>query len=169
MFGLKAGAVVSSEEVARMKTTKTESDNASDLKSSGLKATPPRLKILNIFQISPVRHHTAEDLYKILLAEDVEIGLSTVYRVLTQFERAGLLKRNILKGGKAVFELNEGLHHDHIVCLDCGLVEEFYDKNIEKNQQKIAKKLGFKLAEHALSLYGHCTKKRCPHKKQINP
>jgi Fur family transcriptional regulator, ferric uptake regulator len=135
-----------------------------DLKSSGLKATAPRLKILEIFQKSQQRHMTAEDVFKILLAEDGDIGLATVYRVLTQFEQAGLLKRNHFETGKAVFELNEGSHHDHIVCLDCGHVEEFVDTEIEKRQDRIAKELGFELAEHALSMYGHCARKNCPNR-----
>ncbi|MFM2398492.1 MAG: ferric iron uptake transcriptional regulator [Pseudomonadota bacterium] len=138
--------------------------DAADLKSSGLKATAPRLKILEIFHNAQQRHMTAEDVYKILLAEDGDIGLATVYRVLTQFEQAGLLKRNHFETGKAVFELNEGAHHDHIVCLDCGHVEEFVDSEIEKRQERIAKDLGFTLAEHALSMYGHCSRKNCPNK-----
>jgi Fur family transcriptional regulator, ferric uptake regulator len=135
-----------------------------DLKSSGLKATAPRLKILEIFQKSTQRHMSAEDVYKILLAEEGDIGLATVYRVLTQFEQAGLLKRSHFETGKAVFELNEGTHHDHIVCLDCGHVEEFVDAEIEKRQDRIAQGLGFRLAEHALSLYGHCERKNCPNR-----
>lgn len=140
--------------------------NSSDLKASGLKATLPRIKILDIFNNSPVRHLSAEDVYKILLAENMDVGLATVYRVLTQFEQAGLLSRNHFESGKAVFELNEGSHHDHLVCLDCGLVEEFYDADIEKRQQKIAKERGFNIAEHALALYGHCTKTACPHRNR---
>lgn len=139
-------------------------NNPSELKASGLKATLPRLKILDIFQNSAVRHLSAEDVYKILLTENMDVGLATVYRVLTQFEQAGLLSRNHFETGKAVFELNEGSHHDHLVCLDCGRVEEFYDEQIEKRQQKIAIERGFTLAEHALALYGHCTKTACPHR-----
>src|SRR5437868_3852096 len=140
------------------------SNNPTDLKASGLKATLPRLKILDIFQNSSVRHLTAEDVYKILLTENMDVGLATVYRVLTQFEQAGLLHRNHFESGKAVFELNEGTHHDHLVCLDCGLVEEFFDDEIEKRQQKIAKERGFEISEHALALYAHCTKTACPHR-----
>jgi Fur family transcriptional regulator, ferric uptake regulator len=140
-------------------TTKT-----SELKASGLKVTLPRLKILDIFQNSAIRHLSAEDIYKVLLAENVDVGLATVYRVLTQFEHAGLLKRNHFETGKAVFELNEGVHHDHLVCLDCGLVEEFVDEEIEKRQQRIARERGFEIAEHALALYGHCTKPNCSHR-----
>jgi Fur family ferric uptake transcriptional regulator len=138
--------------------------NPADLKSSGLKATLPRLKILEIFQRSAVRHLSAEDVYKLLLAENLDVGLATVYRVLTQFEQAGLLSRNHFESGKAVFELNEGSHHDHLVCLDCGLVEEFFDDEIEKRQHRIAEERGFKLTEHALALYGNCVKDNCPHR-----
>ena len=139
--------------------------NPADLKNIGLKATLPRLKILEIFQNSPVRHLTAEDVYKNLLHEELDIGLATVYRVLTQFEQAGLLTRSNFESGKAVFELNEGTHHDHLVCLDCGTVEEFYDPEIERRQQLIAKERGFALHEHALALYGSCIKQDCPRKK----
>lgn len=138
--------------------------NPADLKSSGLKATLPRLKILEIFQNSSVRHMSAEDVYKQLLAENLDVGLATVYRVLTQFEQAGLLTRNHFESGKAVFELDQGGHHDHLVCLDCGRVEEFFDEEIERRQQAIAADRGFKLSEHALALYGNCTKQDCPHR-----
>ncbi|WMW79430.1 ferric iron uptake transcriptional regulator [Undibacterium cyanobacteriorum] len=140
-------------------------NNSPDLKASGLKATLPRLKILEIFQNSVVRHLTAEDVYKILLTENMDVGLATVYRVLTQFEQAGLLHRNHFESGKAVFELNEGSHHDHLVCLDCGKVEEFFDEQIEKRQHDIASERGFKIAEHALALYGNCTKVNCENRK----
>jgi Fur family ferric uptake transcriptional regulator len=103
--------------------------------------------------------------YRNLLHEELDIGLATVYRVLTQFEQAGLLTRSNFESGKAVFELNEGTHHDHLVCLDCGRVEEFFDGEIESRQQAIAKERGFKLHEHALALYGACTKENCPHRK----
>ena len=139
--------------------------NPTDLKNIGLKATLPRLKILEIFQRSAVRHLTAEDVYRNLLSEELDIGLATVYRVLTQFEQAGLLSRSNFESGKAVFELNEGSHHDHLVCIDCGRVEEFFDPEIEKRQQQIAEERGFKLQEHALALYGACTKEACPHRK----
>ncbi|ABF09849.1 Fur family transcriptional regulator, ferric uptake regulator [Cupriavidus metallidurans] len=135
-----------------------------DLKNIGLKATVPRLKILEIFQTSEQRHLSAEDVYRILLNEHMDIGLATVYRVLTQFEQAGLLSRNNFESGKAIFELNEGKHHDHLVCLDCGRVEEFFDADIEQRQQSIARERGFALQEHALSLYGNCTKDDCPHR-----
>lgn len=135
-----------------------------NLKASGLKATLPRLKILDIFQNSEVRHLTAEDVYKVLLNENMDVGLATVYRVLTQFEQAGLLHRNHFETGKAVFELNEGSHHDHLVCLDCGRVEEFFDEEIEKRQHTIATERGFKIADHALAIYGNCAKLNCEHK-----
>ena len=138
--------------------------NPGDLKASGLKATLPRLKILEIFQRSSVRHLSAEDVYKLLLTEDMDVGLATVYRVLTQFEQAGILSRSHFESGKAVYELNEGQHHDHLVCLDCGRVEEFYDAEIEKRQQAVAKTKGFAIADHALSLYANCTKADCPHR-----
>src|SRR5579864_7990425 len=138
--------------------------NPTDLKNIGLKATLPRLKILEIFQHSPVRHLTAEDVYRNLLHEELDIGLATVYRVLTQFEQAGLLSRSNFESGKAVFELNAGSHHDHLVCLDCGRVEEFYDEEIEQRQHKIAQERGFGIADHSLALYGHCTKIACPHR-----
>src|SRR6476661_7075337 len=128
------------------------SNNPTDLKASGLKATLPRVKILEIFQNSSIRHLSAEDVYKILLSENMDVGLATVYRVLTQFEQAGLLSRNHFETGKAVFELNEGSHHDHLVCLDCGRVEEFFDAEIERRQQQIALERGFDLSEHALAL-----------------
>ena len=143
--------------------------NSSDLKSSGLKATVPRMKILELFQkkaqeTESERHMTAEDIYRLLLKEDMDIGLATVYRVLTQFEQAGLLERHHFESGKAIFELNEGRHHDHLVCLQCGRVEEFYDPEIEKRQARIAKERGFALNEHALTLYVDCTKATCPHR-----
>jgi len=137
---------------------------ADDLKSSGLKATGPRLKILDVFQRSSERHLTAEDVYKVLLAEDADIGLATVYRVLLQFEQAGLLSRSHFESGKSVFELNEGHHHDHLVCLTCGRVEEFYDAQIESRQRTVALARGFELQDHALSLYANCTKKDCAHR-----
>jgi Fur family ferric uptake transcriptional regulator len=140
-------------------------NNTPDLKASGLKATLPRLKILEIFQNSAVRHLTAEDVYKILLIENMDVGLATVYRVLTQFEQAGLLHRNHFESGKAIFELNEGSHHDHLVCLDCGRVEEFFDDQIEKRQHAVAEERGFSIAEHSLAIYGNCTKVNCENKK----
>ncbi len=136
-----------------------------DLKNSGLKTTLPRLKILNLFEQSSVRHLSAEDVYKELLNEGEDIGLATVYRVLTQFEQAGLLERHHFESGKAVFELKRGGHHDHLVCLQCGRVEEFYDSEIEQRQEAIANDRGFRLQEHSLSLYADCIKPACPHRK----
>ncbi len=136
-----------------------------EIKNSGLKATLPRIKILEIFQKTAQRHMTAEDVYKALLVEDADIGLATVYRVLTQFEQAGLLSRNHFESGKAVFELNEGHHHDHLVCLTCGKVEEFFDPEIEARQHKIALERGFELQEHSLSLYASCIKKDCANRR----
>ena len=135
-----------------------------DLKNIGLKATLPRLKILDLFENSDVRHLTAEDVYKMLMKEGMEIGLATIYRVLTQFEQAGILIRHHFESGKAVFELNQGHHHDHLVCIDCGRVEEFLDPEIEQRQTRIAVERGFKIREHALYLYAECTKKKCPHR-----
>lgn len=139
-----------------------------EIKNSGLKATLPRIRVLEVFQNSSQRHLTAEDVFKALLAEDADIGLATVYRVLTQFEQAGLLSRTHFETGKAVFELNEGHHHDHLVCLQCGRVEEFHDAEIESRQAEIAKKLGFELRGHSLALYGDCTKKECPHRAAVD-
>ncbi|MEY4652876.1 MAG: putative transcriptional regulator Fur (Ferric uptake regulation protein), Fur family [Pseudomonadota bacterium] len=138
--------------------------NIEELKSTGLKATMPRLKILDVFQKGSQRHMTAEDVFRVLLEERSDIGLATVYRVLTQFEQAGILLRSHFESGKAVYELNEGQHHDHLVCLDCGRVEEFYDPEIEKRQHDVARAKGFDIADHALSLYAHCTKKACPNR-----
>ncbi len=130
-----------------------------------LKATLPRLKILSLFENSKTRHMSAEDVYKILLASADDIGLATVYRVLTQFEQAGLLIRHHFESGKAVFELNHGNHHDHLVCLQCGAVEEFYDEKIEELQNQIAQQRGFKIKEHSLYLYADCAKTNCANKK----
>jgi len=138
--------------------------NIDELKSTGLKATLPRLKILDVFQKGGQRHMTAEDVFRVLLEERSDIGLATVYRVLTQFEQAGILSRSHFESGKAVYELNEGQHHDHLVCLDCGRVEEFYDPDIEQRQQAVAAAKGFAIADHALSLYANCTKQDCPYR-----
>jgi Fur family ferric uptake transcriptional regulator len=138
--------------------------HAEELKSSGLKATLPRIKILEVFQHATHRHMSAEDVYKVLLADGSDIGLATVYRVLMQFEQAGLLSRNHFESGKSVFELNEGQHHDHLVCLTCGRVEEFYDSEIEQRQRAVAATRGFDLQEHSLALYAVCRKPQCPHR-----
>lgn len=139
------------------------SDNIDNLKSNGLKATLPRLKILEIFQTSQQRHMSAEDIFRILVNDHSDIGLATVYRVLTQFEQAGLLRRSNFESGKAVYELNEGVHHDHMVCLSCGKVQEFVDGEIEKRQHEIANRYHFLLQEHALAIYGLCAE--CNQKK----
>jgi Fur family ferric uptake transcriptional regulator len=145
-----------------------------NLKKIGLKATTARLKVLDLFQNSTERHWSADDVYRSLIVENHDIGLATVYRVLAQFEQAGILTRNHfasdsggLSGavtGKAVYELADAQHHDHLVCLDCGKVEEFFDADIEARQNAIALAHGFKLADHALSLYANCTKANCPSK-----
>ena len=135
-----------------------------DLKNTGLKATSPRLKILAYFHAGKQRHMSAEDIYRLVVQERADIGLATIYRVLTQFEQAGLLRRSQFDSGKAVFELNEGDHHDHLVCLDCGRVEEFFDAQIESLQNEVAAAKGFQIADHALSLYAHCTRSACPHR-----
>lgn len=139
--------------------------NSQNLKSIGLKATFPRLKILDLFQTTDMRHMTAEDVYKHLINEGMDIGLATVYRVLTQFEQAGLLVRHYFESGKAVFELNEGKHHDHLVCLQCGRLEEFYDPEIEARQQQVAAERGYTVHDHALYLYVDCVRPDCPNKK----
>ncbi|MDY0106986.1 MAG: ferric iron uptake transcriptional regulator [Giesbergeria sp.] len=130
--------------------------NIDELKSTGLKATLPRLKILEIFQKGTQRHMTAEDVFRVLLEERSDIGLATVYRVLTQFEQAGILSRNNFESGKATYELDEGKHHDHFVCTSCGKVEEFYDPEIEKRQQIVAQSKGWVVHDHSMALYGHC-------------
>jgi Fur family transcriptional regulator, ferric uptake regulator len=135
-----------------------------DLKDMGLKATLPRLKILDLFENTDVRHLTAEDVYRLLMKEGMDIGLATIYRVLTQFEQAGLLVRHHFESGKAVYELNQGSHHDHLVCLQCGRVEEFFDEEIERRQRKIAKDRGFEIHDHSLHLYADCTKTGCPYR-----
>jgi Fur family ferric uptake transcriptional regulator len=136
----------------------------SDLKSAGLKSTLPRLKVLALFEEGGERHLSAEDVYRRLLAGGEDIGLATVYRVLTQFEQAGLLVRHHFEGNKSVFELNQGEHHDHIVCMQCGRVEEFYDPAIEARQKKAAAERGFSVHGHSLQIYADCVRPRCPHK-----
>ena len=137
---------------------------AQSLKGIGLKATLPRRRILELFESSKVRHLSAEDVYKALIGEGMDVGLATVYRVLTQFEQAGLLARQHFETGKAVFELNRGGHHDHLVCLHCGRVEEFFDADIERRQTEVARQRGFRLHGHSLALYADCAKPKCPHR-----
>jgi Fur family ferric uptake transcriptional regulator len=134
------------------KAMSTPEQLAADLKNTGLKVTIPRLKVLTIFEQSKTRHLSAEDVYKQMLLEDLDVGLATVYRVLTQ-------------SGKAVFELDQGSHHDHLVCMDCGRVEEFFDPRIEERQRKVAEAHGFELQDHSLALYGQCQRKACPHRR----
>jgi Fur family ferric uptake transcriptional regulator len=117
---------------------------------------------LALFERSETRHLSAEDVYRALLAENIDVGLATVYRVLTQFEQAGVLVRHHFEGDRSVFELNQGGHHDHLVCTDCGRVVEFYDAEIERRQAEIAAQQGFRIREHALYLYAECTRKDCP-------
>jgi Fur family ferric uptake transcriptional regulator len=130
----------------------------------GLKVTLPRMKILEMLQEQEHQHLSAEDIYRSLLSSGEEIGLATVYRVLTQFEAAGLVKRHHFEGGQSVFELNQGDHHDHIVCMNCGRIEEFCDSVIEQRQREIAMTHGFDLIEHSLILYGNCTRSDCPYR-----
>jgi Fur family ferric uptake transcriptional regulator len=129
---------------------------STDLKKAGLKVTLPRMKILDLMESSNVRHQSAEDIYQSLRDEGEEVGLATVYRVLTQFEAAGLVTRHHFEGGQAVFELNREGHHDHIVCVVCGKVEEFFDDVIESQQIKVADSKGFTITDHSLTLYGKC-------------
>lgn len=137
-----------------------------DLKKVGLKVTLPRMKILEILETSDVHHLTAEDIYRQLLESGEQIGLATVYRVLTQFETAGLVTRHHFEGGQAVFELQRGEHHDHIVCTQCGRVEEFFDETIEERQREAAAGLGFRVSDHSLIIYGDCTRVNCPNRSR---
>jgi Fur family ferric uptake transcriptional regulator len=134
---------------------------SSDLKKAGLKITLPRMKILEILESSTQRHLSAEDIYRTLIAANDDIGLATVYRVLTQFETAGLVERHHFEGGQAVFEINDGGHHDHLVCMKCGKVVEFFDETIEERQHAIAKDKGFELTDHSMILYGLCDNEEC--------
>ncbi len=133
--------------------------DSSDLKQAGLKTTLPRLRVLSILEDSEVRHLSADEIYKSLSEEDGTIGLATVYRVLTQFEDAGLVIRHNFEGGRSVFELNDEDHHDHMVCVKCGSVIEFFDRRIEEQQEKVASDHGFTIQDHSLTLFGAC--KRC--------
>jgi Fur family ferric uptake transcriptional regulator len=137
-----------------------------DLRKAGLKVTLPRLKILEILESSKTRHLSAESIYRTLLESNEDIGLATVYRVLTQFEAAGLVTRHHFEDGMAVFELNQGSHHDHIVCLDCGRVEEFVEAGIEERQTAVATRLGYDIQDHSLILYGRCRRANCPSRRK---
>lgn len=130
--------------------------SSQQLKQAGLKVTMPRIKVLKILEENSAQHLSAENVYKLLLEQGEDVGLATVYRVLTQFEEAGLVKRHNFEGGFAVFELSDGEHHDHLVCTKCGLVEEFIDETIENRQQQIAEKHHFKITDHILNIYGLC-------------
>lgn len=144
--------------------------SAADLKKAGLKSTVPRLKILEVLENAPVRHLSADDVYKKLLEMDQDIGLATVYRVLTQFEGVGLVIRHSFEGGRSVFELDDEGHHDHMLCLECGQVFEFFDKTIEERQKQVAREAGFFLEDHSLYMYGVCegmkTTGKCSMKKK---
>lgn len=133
-----------------------DNNESNDLQKAGLKATLPRVKILNFLETTNTRHLSAEEVYKAMLDSGEEVGLATIYRVLTQFESAGLVTRHHFEGGHSVFELNEGKHHDHIVCVKCNSVEEFYDETIEERQHAIADKSGFSMTDHSLTIYGIC-------------
>ena len=130
--------------------------NTTNLEQAGLKTTQPRLKGLNVLETSEIRHMTAEDVYKQLLQSEQEVGLATVYRILPQFETAGLVIRHNFEGGRALYELCDGAHHDHMVCGGCGKVFEFVDRTIEQRQRNVAAKAGFVMEDHSLSLYGVC-------------
>lgn len=135
-----------------------------DLRKAGLKVTLPRIKILELLENSPVHHLSAEDVYKALLEQGEDVGLATVYRVLTQFESAGIVERHHFEGGHSVFEISQGEHHDHIVCVTCDKVLEFHDEVIEEQQRKVAESMGFILTGHALHLYGVCNRPECREK-----
>lgn len=137
-----------------------------DLRNAGLKVTLPRVKILEMLENSQQRHLSAEEIYRELLDQGEDIGLATVYRVLTQFEAADLVVRHHFEGGNSVFELNRGEHHDHIICVDCGAVAEFYDETIEERQKAIAQERNFRIADHSLVLYGKCQKRNCPNREK---
>lgn len=132
-----------------------------DLKRAGLKVTLPRMKILEILENSDKRHLSAEDIYRVLLVADEEIGLATIYRVLTQFEGAGLVIRHHFETGQAVFELERGKHHDHLICVKCGKIVEFFDESIEARQKEIANENGFHISDHSLIIYGICDNESC--------
>jgi len=137
-----------------------------EIKRAGLKVTVPRIKVLQVLEECGDRHVSAEDVYRVLLTRRDDIGLATIYRVLTQFEGAGLVRRHNFEGGSSVFELDRGGHHDHIVCLECGKVKEFCDEAIERRQREIAREQGFEIARHALIIYGHCQNPACPHREE---
>ena len=132
-----------------------------EIRNAGLKVTAPRLKILEMLELCHDRHVSAEELYRMLLERGEDIGLATIYRVLTQFEAAELVKRHNFEGGSSVFELNRGEHHDHILCVNCGRVVEFFDSVIERRQREIAAEHGFQIEDHTLVIYGRCDRPEC--------
>lgn len=145
------------------------SANDQQLKEAGLKVTSPRLKVLEVLKATPDQHVSAEELYKMMIEQDEEIGLATIYRVLNQFDDAGIVTRHHFEGGKSVFELSDKHHHDHLVCLKCGRVIEFEDEVIEERQLKVSEKYNIKLTHHSLYLYGECNdKEACDHYKKNN-
>ena len=137
-----------------------------EIRNLGLKVTGPRLKILSIFEESESRHLSAEDVYQELKTKSSDVGMATIYRALSHFEKAGILTKSTFEDGKAIFEINKGIHHDHLICLECGVVEEFVDEEIERRQKKIAMKRGFTLKNHSLALYGSCNKADCSRKTE---
>jgi Fur family ferric uptake transcriptional regulator len=137
---------------------------SSELRNIGLKVTVPRMKILELFDKTEGKHLTADDVYRLLQGDNLDIGLATVYRALTQFEQAGLLERHHFESGKAVFEKKAIRHHDHLVCIRCGQVEEFHDEEIERRQKRVAKERGFTLQAHAMTLYVDCARADCPNR-----
>lgn len=140
--------------------------DSTELRKAGLKATAPRIRILQMLETSAARHLSAEDVYRALLESGEDVGLATIYRVLTQFEAAGLVTRHNFEGGHSVFEINHGQHHDHIVCIRCGHIEEFYDELIEQRQREVLSQAGYSLADHSLILYGDCQRQECPRRKE---
>ena len=139
----------------------TDIDESSVIKGAGLKVTRPRLSILELLQCSDNKHFSAEEVFRTLSESGEEIGLATVYRVLTQFEAAGIVERHNFEGGHAIFELQQETHHDHLVCIACGKVKEFYDKEIEKQQRQVAENMGFQAVDHSHVIYGYCEDPAC--------
>ena len=155
---LPRSGILLATEIRVRKTAVTEISQK--LKDAGLKVTLPRLKILEILERNRDQHASAEDIYRMLLDNNEDIGVATIYRVLTQCEQAGLVTRLQFEGGKSVFEIAEESHHDHIVCVRCGHVEEFHDETIETRQKEVAAKAGFEMQDHSMVLYGLCSKCR---------
>ncbi len=139
-------------------------DDGEELRKAGLKSTLPRRRVLSILEQTSGRHLSAEDVYRALMEAGEDVGLATIYRVLTQFEAANLVIRHDFANGHAVYELDSGEHHDHIVCADCGAVTEFVDAVIERRQTRVAEELGFTLTDHSLVIHGRCLRRRCPNR-----